>query len=99
MTDARTPAPEPSESNAPALLSRSQAHRIRTKLGLTRTQLARVLGLGSSGVRTVRSWETGRKPVAGPVARSLQALRDGWRPADWDACLAAAEEDGPDADD
>lgn len=99
MTNTSPPTPAASESNAPTLLSRSQAHRIRKTLGLTQTQLARVLGLGSSGTRTVRAWETGRKPVSGPVARSLQALRDGWRPADWDACLAAAEDDDPDADD
>tara|TARA_Y100000296_G_C5164606_1_gene253861 strand:+ start:159 stop:1469 length:1311 start_codon:yes stop_codon:yes gene_type:complete len=45
---------------------------IREKLGLGRTEFANLLGLGSTGERTIRGWETGEhKPSAKKLAQIL----------------------------
>jgi DNA-binding transcriptional regulator YiaG len=40
----------------------------RLALGVSASQLARMLQLGDHGGRTVRRWEADERPVPGPVA-------------------------------
>ena len=52
----------------------------RLELGLTQAQLAAALGLNATyGKDTVRSWESGRRPISGPaqVAISLMLKEQG----------------------
>jgi DNA-binding transcriptional regulator YiaG len=44
----------------------------RKTLGLTQGELARALGM--SGDRIVRRWESGERPVPGPVARMVRVF-------------------------
>jgi transcriptional regulator with XRE-family HTH domain len=44
----------------------------REKLGLSKEALARILGVSSG--RTVRWWESGGRPVTGPVALAMRLL-------------------------
>lgn len=59
----------------------------REALGLTPTQLARVLGyVAANPGRIVTGWEDGRPPH--PVAATaITAFLDGWRPSWWEAAL------------
>lgn len=78
------PGSEAPQSAAP--MTGARAAKIRKRLGLTRAALARVLRLSpASGHETVKRWETGETAVSGPVSLALEALDDGWRPADYDA--------------
>ncbi|MGJ9505425.1 helix-turn-helix domain-containing protein [Actinotignum schaalii] len=43
----------------------------RTLLGLQRTELAEILGVGE---RSVRAWETGRSPIPEGVAAKIEEL-------------------------
>lgn len=45
---------------------------IRTRAGLTQTELARLLRI--SDIRTVRRWETGDVPVSGPASIVLELM-------------------------
>lgn len=49
---------------------------IRTRLGLTQSELARALRLGANGERTVRRWETGKIPVTGPASVAMEYMLD-----------------------
>ena len=51
----------------------------REFLGLSKTELARILRLGANGRETVRRIEQGQKPP-GPYQLALEALVAGWRP-------------------
>jgi len=60
----------------------------RRKLGLSQDQLARILGLGIDGGRTVRRWEvpegtTNARPPNPVAVRVVGWLLDGFRPKDW----------------
>lgn len=46
---------------------------IRTKLGLGRTEFANLLGMGNSGERSVRGWETGEHK---PTKSKVEAIRN-----------------------
>jgi transcriptional regulator with XRE-family HTH domain len=45
--------------------------QIRTRLGLTQTRLAELLGVWAN---TVAVWERGEKPIPGPVELAMQLL-------------------------
>ena len=51
----------------------------RQKLGLSQTQLSRLLGL-HDGSRSVRRYETGERAISGPVERLLTWLATGKKP-------------------
>jgi len=62
----------------------AQFKEARHKLGLTGTQLAKILAVSP---RTVRKWEavdksTSRKPNPG-ACLIMQWMLDGWRPPEW----------------
>ncbi len=60
------------------VLSGDDVRRIREALNWTQKGLARILGLGSGGQKTVSAWETGQR-VPGPVTVALLAIADGFR--------------------
>ncbi len=48
---------------------------IRLRLGMTQAELGRVLGLKPEKPdHSVRMWETGRRPISGPVALCLSYM-------------------------
>jgi hypothetical protein len=47
---------------------------VRRELGLSTAKLAKALGLGAHGGRTVRRWESGEYPIAGPVQVALELM-------------------------
>ncbi len=49
--------------------------RIRQQLGLTQAELARALRITEG--RTIRRYESGERPISGPVAIIMEALADG----------------------
>ena len=50
--------------------------RIRTdRLGLTQSQLATLLRIQDG--RTIRNWESGRRPISGPVSYLMELLDAG----------------------
>ena len=51
----------------------------RQKLGLSQTQLSRLLGL-HDGSRSVRRYEQGERAISGPVERLLTWLATGKKP-------------------
>ncbi len=62
--------------------------RARRKLGLSQDQLARVLGLGTDGGRTVRRWEapegtTNARPPNPVACRVMEWLLAGFRPPEF----------------
>lgn len=60
-------------------MSADEFKAIRLRAGLTQTQLADALHI--SDRRTVRYWETGERPVTGPVSILMQLLDAGvWKP-------------------
>jgi DNA-binding transcriptional regulator YiaG len=59
----------------------AQFVQARAALGMTQRQLAEALRLGEDGGRAVRRWETGDRPVSGPVSLVIEALLSGWRPS------------------
>lgn len=64
------------------LSTSARCQQAREWLGLTKTDLARILRLGKSGVEgreTVRRIEAGQTPP-GPYQLALEALVAGWRP-------------------
>lgn len=47
----------------------------RLELGLTQAQLAAALGLNTTyGKDTVRSWESGRRPISGPAQVAITLM-------------------------
>ena len=50
---------------------------IRRVLGLSQNAMARELGLGANGARTVRRYESGEVEPSGPVRRLYAEFRDG----------------------
>ena len=50
---------------------------IRVGLGLSQAAMARELGLGANGGRTVRRYESGDVEPSGPVRRLYRALEAG----------------------
>jgi DNA-binding transcriptional regulator YiaG len=46
----------------------------RQALGLTVTGMAKALGLGPHGRRTVRRWESGETPITGPAKVAITLL-------------------------
>jgi hypothetical protein len=47
----------------------------RKALGLTQHGLAERLGMGKNGWQSVSEWETGKRPIPGPVAIAVNCLR------------------------
>jgi hypothetical protein len=54
---------------------------IRRRLGVSEQTIADALQLGPGGVRRVLAYASGRAPIPGPVALSMRAFSDGWRPS------------------
>lgn len=63
-------------------LTPEEVRAARIRLGLTQHQLACLLRMGADGKRAVRRWESGDRPISGPASVVLEALLDGWRPAE-----------------
>lgn len=62
----------------------NQLKSARETLGLSQSQLARLVGYSGANVgQRISAMETGVRPVAGHVARLVAAYLDGHRPADW----------------
>jgi hypothetical protein len=57
----------------------AKAQAAREFLGLSKSELARVLRLGTNGRETVRRVESDQGPT-GPYQLALEALVSGWRP-------------------
>lgn len=55
-----------------------EVHSIRTRAGLTQTELARLLRI--SDIRTIRRWEQGDVPISGPASIVLELLDAGELP-------------------
>jgi DNA-binding transcriptional regulator YiaG len=64
-----------------APMSASQVKAARAKLGVSQSQLAALLRMGSNGDRQIRRWEDGDAPVSGPASVAIEALLSGWRPS------------------
>ena len=62
------------DSPPPAIVP-EEMKRIRKALGLTQEQMARRLGLGTAGRRTVRAWEKGLMNPTGPVRFAYEEMR------------------------
>jgi DNA-binding transcriptional regulator YiaG len=45
----------------------AELREARKRLGLSQSGLAEALGLGPNGDRTIRRWESGRRPISGPA--------------------------------
>lgn len=58
----------------------ASCQQAREHLGLKKTELARLLRLGSSGRNTVHDIEAGEQRIPGPYQLALEALVAGWRP-------------------
>jgi hypothetical protein len=58
------------------------------KRPLQKAELGTVLGYDNRDVgAAVGDWERGRTRPPGPALTAIQALLDGWRPADWQSCI------------
>lgn len=55
-----------------------QFRKIRTRLGLSQSEMARKLRLGKQGARTVRRWELNETPVPGPVSVAMEGMFAEW---------------------
>lgn len=55
-------------------MSPDQFRAIRKAAGLTQAELAQFLGASH---RSVQYWETGNRPINGPVGFLMELLRDG----------------------
>ncbi len=64
-------------ANPPPEIGPDEMKRIRLALDLTQERMARTLGLGTSGQRTVSAWEGGRMNPTGPVKFAYEAMRKG----------------------
>ena len=61
-----------------------QLARARQRLGLSRAQMAMVLGYeGINAASQVHHLETGRRTIRDAQRRLVEAYLSGWRPADW----------------
>lgn len=60
----------------------SEVKAARKALGMTCNELAGILGLGGSGGRTVRGWESDgpKYRITGPSIVAIKAMLTGWRP-------------------
>lgn len=61
-------------------MTHDELRAAQEKLGLSQTQLARVLRIDA---RSYRRLIAGDRAISGPVSRVIEALLDGWRPQDW----------------
>ena len=61
-------------------MTSAELRAAQEKLGLSQTQLARVLRIDP---RSYRRLVTGERAISGPVQRVVEALLAGWRPDDW----------------
>lgn len=52
----------------------TQVRELRQALGLTQSELAAALRMGSEGRRTIRRWETGEQAITGPASVALELL-------------------------
>ena len=55
-------------------MTADEFRQARKSLGLSAAKLARALELGAQGGRTVRRWEAGDRPVAGPAAVAVRLM-------------------------
>lgn len=61
-----------------------QTKEARQKLGLTTTQMARMLGYKGNNTRVMMNdIESGKKPLREPQMRLMDAYMSGYRPKDW----------------
>lgn len=58
-------------------------NRAQEELGLSRSDLCRMLGLPSGRPQTIRDWEAGRRQMDDARRRLLEAYLAGYRPDDW----------------
>lgn len=58
--------------------------KARRELGVTATQLAKTLRMGSGSDRTIRRYEKGECPIPGPTSVAVEALLSGFIPEDQD---------------
>lgn len=59
-------------------MSPSEIKSIRKRLGLTQTELARLLRI--SDIRTIRRWETGKVDISGPASVIMELIDKGELP-------------------
>ena len=57
--------------------------KARDELGMSASQLAKVLRMGRGADRTIRRYESGQSPVPGPVSVAVEALMTGFRPKEY----------------
>lgn len=61
-----------------------QIKEARLSLGLTQSELGRMLGYQGANIRVqMDDLETGRRPLRGCQERLLRAYLEGYRPQDW----------------
>lgn len=56
----------------------------RDKLGMSAKQMARALRMGKGADRTIRRYESGESPVPGPVSVAVEAMVQGFVPAEYE---------------
>jgi hypothetical protein len=72
------------------LMSAAELLQAQQELELSNMQMARALGIRD---RSYRRLIDGKRGITGPVSRVVEALRDGWRPADFPADAGPEEQD------
>ena len=58
-------------------MTTTELRAIRDRLGLSQAGMARELGLGANGARTIRRYESGEIEASGPVLRLYREFRAG----------------------
>lgn len=69
-----------SDEPKPTKMTASELKAARKQLGMSISELAQMLRMGSGGARKVQRFEAGDEPVTGPVSVAVEALISGWRP-------------------
>lgn len=57
--------------------------KAKSALGMTGSQLAKVLRMGKGADRTIRRYESGETPIPGPLSVAVEALLTGFRPEEY----------------
>lgn len=62
-------------------MTATRFREIQTRLGLTAEQMALALRMGPEAASDVIRYAHGAAAIPGPVGLAMEALGDGWRPA------------------
>lgn len=68
------------DATQPGKLTAAEIKAARKQLGMSVSELAGTLRMGSGGARKIQRWEAGEDEVSGPATVAILALLSGWRP-------------------